>query len=182
MSYVVNFIGGGSVGKSTISSLVYGELKCKRYIAEYVQEYAKKLVWLKKWDKLYNQYLVSSKQYSLIKTLSQVDSIKYIVVDGSLLLGVYYNIHYEKNVSNIEKTERMILDRMKEFKNIYIFLERNPDIPFEEQGRIQTYSECVNIDLKLLNILKEQKFEYKSFKSCKESVSEIIEYIESQTV
>ena len=180
MGYVINFISGPSVGKSVISSLVYGELKCKGYTTEYVQEYAKQLVWLEKWDKLNNQYLVSSKQYELINVLNKVKSIKYIVVDGSLLLGAYYNKHYKTNVSNIEKTEEMILNRMKEFKNIYIYLERNPEIQYENEGRVQTYKESVQIDKRLLELLEEQEIKYKKYRSEKHNVAKIIEYIEQE--
>lgn len=177
MTFVINFISGPSVGKSLISSMVYSELKICGYITEYVQEYAKKLVWLKKWEKLDNQYLVSSKQYEIINILYQVPDIQYVVVDGALLLGLYYNRYYKTNVSNVEKTEEMILARNSEFKNIYIHLERNKEIAYEVQGRVQTYTESLEVDKELVRILDKLGIKYKSFKSSKESVQEIIKYI-----
>ena len=179
MSFVINFVSGPSVGKSLISALVYAELKVNGYSTEYVQEYAKKLVWLKKWDKLDNQYLVSSKQYELIDVLYRLDTLDFVVVDGSLLLGAYYNRHYETNVSNIEKTEEMIFRRNSQFRNIYIYLERNHDVPFEQAGRVQTYTESVKIDEELLELMNEQEIEYKRFRSSKDSLPGIIEYIQS---
>jgi hypothetical protein len=181
MGYVINFVSGPSVGKSLISALVYAELKIGGYTTEYVQEYAKQLVWLRKWDKLNNQYLVSSKQYELIKVLYDIPSIKYVVVDGGLMLGLYYNRHYKTNVSNVDKTEKMIISRNNEFKNIYIHLERNPEVPFEQDGRVQTYMESLEVDKSLKGTLRDLCLEYKSFRSSKDSIEGIVEYIKSKS-
>lgn len=181
MGYIVNFISGPSVGKSLISALVYAELKLNGYTTEYVQEYAKQLVWLKKWDKLDNQYLVSTKQYSLIKVLDDIPSIEYVVVDGALVLGLYYNRHYKTNVSNLDKTEDMIMERNNEFKNIYIHLERNPSVEFEQEGRVQTYSESLEVDSELKRIMNVLGLPYRSWVSSKDSIPGIVEYIREQS-
>jgi hypothetical protein len=177
MTFVINFISGPSVGKSLMSALVYAELKTCGYTTEYVQEYAKTLVWLKDFEKLNNQYYVSKKQYEMINALYSVKDIDYIVVDSSLWLCMYYNRVNKNNVSNVEKTDDMIKEKMKEFKNIYIVLERNLDIKYENYGRIQTQSESLVVDAELLLMIKELGLEYKSFKSKRESVKDIIEYI-----
>jgi hypothetical protein len=176
-SFVVNFISGPSVGKSLMSALVYAELKTLGYTTEYVQEYAKTLVWLKDFERLNDQYYVTKKQYEMIKALYTVDAIEYVVVDSSLWLGMYYNRVNKDNVSNVKKTDEMIKEKMKEFRNIYIVLERDPSIKYESHGRIQTYSESLIVDKELIVMLKELGVEYKIFKSNRESVKDIIEYI-----
>lgn len=49
---VINIIGGPGLGKTTMAALIFANLKKKGFIVEYVQEYAKKLVWQKKFSKL----------------------------------------------------------------------------------------------------------------------------------
>ena len=91
--------------------------------------------------------------------------VEYICLDSPLLLGIYYNRYHPDNVSNVEKTEKMILEKMKEFDNIYIFIERNKEFPYEIEGRIHNEKESDDISIKLIEILKEFKLPYKSFRS-----------------
>ena len=176
-SFVINFISGPSVGKSLMSALVYAELKTLGHTTEYVQEYAKTLVWLKDFERLNDQYYVTKKQYDMIKALYTVDTIEYVVVDSSLWLGMYYNRVNKNNVSNVAKTDEMIKEKMKEFRNIYIVLERDPLIKYESHGRIQTHEESLVVDEELIEMLKELGVEYKSFKSHRDSIKDIVEYI-----
>ena len=100
-TYVINIIGAPGVGKTTISALLFARLKLRGYICEYVQEYAKKLVWIKDFDSLNNQYHVTKKQYEL---LHQIDGhVNFIVTDGPLIHGIYYNKYNKDNISNIDK-------------------------------------------------------------------------------
>lgn len=171
---VINFISGAGAGKSLISAMTFAELKMKHLKTEYVQEYAKTLVWQKRFDELANQYHVSMEQYKMIKAVD--GAVDYIVCDSGLLIGVFYNRYHKNNVSNIQKTEQMILDKMKEFDNIYIFLERNSEFPFEQEGRIQNEEEAKQIDIQFKELLHELKLPYKSFLSSRESIPKIIDY------
>ena len=56
-TFVINFIGAPGTGKTTICSLVFAHLKIAGYVVEYVQEYAKKLVWEGQFEIL-NNHLV----------------------------------------------------------------------------------------------------------------------------
>lgn len=104
-------------------------------------------------------------------------SVNYIICDSGLLIGLFYNRYHKDNVSNIQKTEQMILDKMNEFNNIYIFLERNPEFPFEQEGRLQNEKEAQQIDIGFKDILNEFNLPYKSFISSKDSIPQIIDYI-----
>ena len=143
-SKVINFISGAGVGKSLMSALTFAELKMQHLKAEYVQEYAKTLVWQKRFDELDNQYQVSMEQYKMIKAVD--GAVDYIVCDSGLLIGLFYNRYHKTNVCNVQKTEEMLLRKMSEFENIYIFLERNPEFPFEIEGRMQDEDESKKID------------------------------------
>jgi hypothetical protein len=175
--YVINFISGPSVGKSVMSAMTFVELKVLKFRTEYIQEYAKSLVWLKKFDLLNNQYYVSTEQYNIISSLYSVPELDFLVLDGSLLLGLYYNETYPDNVSNIDKTRKMILEKNSEFNHIYIYLERDPNIPFEVEGRVHSEAESLQIDKDLHNLLVEHKVPFKSFLAHKACLANIIKYI-----
>jgi hypothetical protein len=174
-SKVINFISGAGAGKSLMSAMTFAELKMRHYRAEYVQEYAKSLVWQKRFDELNNQYHVSMQQYKMIKAVD--GAVDYVVCDSGLLIGVFYNRYSKTNVCDVKKTEKVIVDKMKEFDNIYIFLERNDEFPYEKEGRMQDENEAKEIDLQFKELLKEFKLPYKSFLSSKESIPKIIDYI-----
>jgi hypothetical protein len=175
---VINFVASPSSGKSLMAALVFSELKMMHFRAEYVQEYAKTLIWQDRLEELANQYNVSYEQYKMIKSVD--GKVDYICLDSPLLLGLYYNIHHEDNVSDITKTEKMILSKMSEFDNIYIFLERNEEFPYETEGRIHNEEQSKVIASELLNLLDEFGIEYRSFKSDKKNVSSILDYILSK--
>ena len=173
---IINLLGGPGCGKSTFSGLIYAELKLKGKTVEYVQEFAKNLVWLKEFETLNNQHYVSQCQYKLLKSINDTNEIDYIVTDGSLLHGLYYNRYNTENLSNVEKTEKLILKYYSEFKNINIFLKRGK-FEYEQAGRIQNLEEAREIDYALKKILDELKIEYIEMDSDKSKLPEILEYI-----
>ena len=178
-TYVINLICGPGGGKSTLSALLFAKLKLnkKKYIVEYVQEYAKHLVWTKQFDILNNQYYVTQYQYKLLKQMN--DAVDFIVTDGPLIQGMYYNMHNRDNISNVEKTEKYIVDCHSEFRNINIFLNRG-NFEYETQGRLQTEEESREIDVILKHLLKQKHIEFAVFDACADdaNINKIIEYIE----
>lgn len=174
MTVVVNFIGAPSVGKSLMAALTFAELKSNLVSAELVQEFAKVLVWQSRFEELNNQWYVSNSQYKMLKAVD--GKVDYICTDSSLLLGLFYNRFHKDNVCDVNKTERMILGKLAEFRNVYIFLERG-DFPYEAIGRIHTEGESEVIQEQLLQMLDEFKISYLKVKSCKSSIPKIVEYI-----
>jgi hypothetical protein len=172
---VINFVGGSGCGKSLMAALTFAELKMRHLKAEYIQEYAKTLVWQKRFDELDNQYQVSTEQYRMIKAVH--GAVDYIVCDSGLIIGMFYNRYHPTNVCNVEKTEKMLKEKMAEFDNVYIYLERNDEFPYEREGRIQDEEEAKEIDTLFKSLLDELKLEYLSVISSKESIPKIMDYI-----
>lgn len=175
---VINIIGGPGIGKTTVSSLIFAALKMhkNKYVVEYVQEYAKQLVWTKNFDILNNQYYVSQRQYSLLNQINgQVD---FIVTDGPICQGLYYNMHNKNNTSNVEKTEKFILDCHKQFDNINIVLKRG-NFEYESQGRLESEEESKAIDVILRHLLRTNNLPFIEFDpdASPENINAIIEYI-----
>ena len=178
-TYVINFICGPGGGKTVLSALLFAKLKLhpNKYVVEYVQEYAKYLVWTKQFDILNNQYYVTQYQYKLLK---QMDGhVDFIVTDGPLIQGMYYNMHNKDNISNVEKTENYMVKCHNEFRNINIFLDRG-DHEYETQGRLQTEEESREIDVILKHLLKQKGIKYTVFDSSadEENINKIINFIE----
>lgn len=177
MTTVVNLIGPPGVGKSVCAGLIFAELKMRRHTAEYVQEYAKHLVWKNDLDTINNQYYVSSKQYELLNHVN--GKVRYIVTDGSLVHGLIYNELNEGNVCDREKTRAYIVRRLLEFRNVFIFLQRG-DYPFEQEGRIHTYEESVDIGRRLKQLLDALGVDYLTITSAKENVPPMMDFITQQ--
>jgi len=175
-TYLINLAGGPCVGKSVLAALIFVKLKLLNgYSVEYVQEFAKSLVWKKDFDTLNNQYYVTSQQYKLFLQMNGV--VDYLVTDGSILHGLYYNRHNLDNTSNIDKTEKFILSCNDKFNNINIFLKRGKHA-YEQHGRIQTEEEAKEIDVILKHLLDQHKIPYKTFESDVKNVDQMIKYIE----
>lgn len=171
---VINIIGAPGAGKSCISYLLYAKLKIAGSVVEHVPEYAKKLVWAKKFAVLDNQYQVSSKQYEDLKSV--YGAVQYVITDGSLLHGLYYNMHNPTNVSNISITHKKILDYYHEFNNINIYLTRG-NFAYEQAGRIQNEQQAREIDDELMRILDENKIKYTVFQSDENVIPSIIDFV-----
>ncbi len=174
---LINFVGAPSVGKSTISALTFVKLKTNHHSSELVQEYAKQLVWSENFEDLSNQWYVSKKQYEMLKAV--YGKVNYLVTDSPLILGLHYNRYHKDNVSDIKKTETMILSKMKEFNNVYILLKRNTNIPYEKIGRIHTEQQSIEIEKNLKNILDEFNIKYLEITSDVNNIQKIIDYIYS---
>lgn len=172
---VINFIAAPSTGKSLMSALVYAELKMMHKSTEIIPEYAKWLVYTKDFDTLNDQWKLSTEQYKKVKILE--GKVEYIVGDSGLLTGLYYNRKYTSNHSDKRKTASMIMDRNNEFNNIYIYLRRNDNFPYENNGRVHSEEESRIIEQELLDMLHELNINFKSFTSDRIHVKDIVDYI-----
>ena len=105
-------------------------------------------------------------------------NVDFIVTDGPIIQGIYYNLHNKDNISNINKTEKYILKCHNEFTNINIFLKRG-DFVYEAQGRLQTEDEAKEIDVILKHLLKQNRVEFVTFdaNSGDDNIDQIVKYI-----
>lgn len=142
---VINLIGGPGSGKSTIASGIFYNLKKNGIDCEMALEFAKDKVWEESYRTLDDQIYVFGKQYHrLWKLLGKVDVI---ITDSPLILSAIYN----KEQSDY--FENFIIEQFKKFNNKIYFIERNSS-QYQENGRMQKLEEAIEIDEKILDILK----------------------------
>ena len=177
---LINFVGAPSAGKSMMAALTFVKLKSKHNSSEYVQEFAKQLVWAERYEDLKNQWYVSKKQYEMLRAV--YGKVDYLVTDSPLLLGLHYNRYESNNICDIKKTEEMILSKMLEFNNIYIFLKKNKGNPYEKTGRIHTEEQSVEIEKNLKMMLDEFNLKYLEIESDLNNIDKIMEYIYNMNV
>lgn len=154
---VVNFFGGPGIGKSTTATAVFSKMKKLGMKVELVHEVAKDFVW-EEWSHIFGeQDYIFAHQHRLIRRLVRHD-IEYAVVDSSILLSLLYAPDWYPKTF-----EPFVLDVFNSYSNINIMLERNPEIPYIEAGRNQTYVEALEKDAQLRSIFHKHKIMYASF-------------------
>lgn len=145
---VINAFAGPGAGKTTSCLEICAELKKAGYVAEYVQEYAKELVWEGKLDMLSGS---TEGQFHILKEqLCRMDrlygKVDFIVTDCPVLLPAIY---LKEPNPEFEVASKEIFEH---FRNFNYFVERDAS-SFETKGRIHNLEESLKIDETLKSTL-----------------------------
>lgn len=168
---ILNAFAGAGAGKTTYCLSLTEKLKKEGYLVEYVQEYAKELVWDKNFDMLdgspINQLKILKEQISRINRL--YGKVDFIVTDAPILLNAIYN--KSLTFSHLE----LLVNLHNSYINYNFFINRDIN-KYETEGRLQNLEESIEKDneihslLKLNNInyqLKERNTESEIVEECK---------------
>ena len=174
---VINLIGGAGIGKSINAALFFAELKLMGKTCEYVQEFAKEIVWSNHLSLLSDQRYLLEEQSKRIAVLD--GKVEYIVTDGSLINQIYYN-----SVSNVHSDVKLQIESEILFNyflmdNINFVINRNLNVPFEESGRVHSLDEAIVTDNRLKEILKFNEIPYIKMDFGKEGVAGMVNMLES---
>ncbi len=170
---VINLMGGPGAGKSTFATMLFASLKKQGISCEYVDEFAKGLVWEEHHFALEDQlYILANQNYNLSKVLGKVNVI---ITDSPLLLSMFYNGIKKEKKYNIQYFDNLVLDCYNKYDNIVYYLERN--FPYEKEGRIQTEEESSKINNEILNMLRDKKIPYKKIESTEKYANEVSDFI-----
>lgn len=164
---VINGYGGPGAGKSTACMEITAALKKEGYNAEYVQEYAKELVYEKDMDMLdgspEHQYEILKEQTRRMDRL--YDQVDFIVTDSPVMLNTIYN----KQLT--PEYESLVNELQGEYINYSFFMERDVS-NFEEEGRIHNLTESIEKDNEIKDMLQRNEIKYKTYNH--ENVNEIV--------
>ena len=172
---VINLFAGPGAGKSTIASGLFYHIKNNRLAkCELVHEYAKDLTYGKDFMKLSDQLLVTANQNHRLLKLEK-SGIEIAISDSPLILGLMYftdNNHLHKDLFR-----DLLISVFNSYNNINIFLERNPDIEYEQYGRNQTYEEAIQKDREIKDFLNKYDIPYTPIKRDENTIQKIAEFI-----
>lgn len=164
---VINGYGGPGAGKSTACLEITAALKKEGYNAEYVQEYAKELVYDKDMEMLDGS---PEHQYEILKEHTRrmdmlYDQVDFIVTDSPVMLNTIYN----KQLT--PEYESLVNELQGEYINYSFFMERDVS-NFEEEGRIHNLTESIEKDNEIKDMLQRNEIKYKTYNH--ENVNEIV--------
>ena len=151
MTQIINLFGGPGAGKSTMAAAIFAELKIRGYSIELVTEYAKDLVWERRYNTLKNQIYVLGKQLHRIIRLTEENKVDIVITDSPIILsGIYYK--ERSNIPLPREFEDLVIKVFNSFCNINFFVKRNEHI-YESKGRLESLDEAIAIDSKIKDFL-----------------------------
>lgn len=155
---VINAFGGPGSGKSTACMDICQQLKKLGYNAEYVQEYAKELVYDKNWELLdgseAHQFEILKEQvHRMDRLYGQAD---FIITDSPILLNSIYNQELTAAYSG------MVQELHGQYHNFSFFVERDRE-SFQQEGRIHNLEESIVKDKEIQTLLKNNNIYYGTY-------------------
>jgi hypothetical protein len=155
VTVVINAFGGPGAGKSTASLGIAEELKKLGYVAEYIPEYAKELVWDENWDMLdgseEHQFKILQEQMKRMDRL--IGKVDFIITDAPILLNQIY--HRELTL----EYEQMLQELYNQYDNFNFIVQRDTN-NFENIGRIHNLDESLSKDNEVKIMLDKYELYY----------------------
>lgn len=165
---VINGYGGPGAGKSTACMNICAALKIAGYNAEYVQEYAKDLVYEQNFEMLdgspQHQFEILKEQTRRLDRLYY--KVEFIVTDSPVLLNTVYN-----NALTPEYAEA-IGELYKQYTNFSFFMGRDVS-HFQEEGRIHNLEQSIQKDNEIRELLAQNDIYYGEYRH--DTVDKIIQ-------
>lgn len=165
-TYIVNLIAGPGCGKSTNAARVFSELKDRGVNVELVSEYAKDLVWHERYATLSDELYIFAKQNHKIHML--IGKVDVIITDAPIILKLFY-------MPKAYDFSELVLKVFNQYSNLNFFLKRVK--PYSSAGRTQTEAEAIEIDNKLIDLLKRRQIPIKHVEASELGAAKIVEEV-----
>lgn len=169
MSLVINFFAGPGAGKSLKAAELYCALKKQGSDAELAMEAIKPYVYSGETKVLDNQLQVFALEAGKIDRL--YGHVEYIVTDSPKLLSIVYDKKQDKDFA------AMVMESAKKNRSVNIYLERNPEVKYQNAGRVHTELEAKTLDRQILRMLKERGVRYYAVRSDENTVDKVLDII-----
>lgn len=179
-SKVINIYGGPGVGKSTTAAHIFYTLKSMGKSTELVTEFAKELVWHHMGidpknptylsAELSDQLFIFAHQHRRILRL--YGQVEYIVTDSPLInSALYCPDEYPKEFTDL------VIAMDRRFVQYNFFLERDPNMIYEELGRVHLLEEAAQKDVELKKIMSSAGIDYTTLENNEYTLDSIISSI-----
>lgn len=180
MTIVINLFGGAGVGKSTQAALLFYHIKCLGHSVELINEYVKEHIWSERTDVLRSatdikQDYIFAKQHK--KQYILEGKVDYIITDSPIMLSAFYHIKDEL----YKPFEEYVLGCFNRFNNINLYLTRNMDLPYDENGRLQDKAGAMQIDTEMILSMEHWHLDYTNIKVGDEFIWEALQIIEGSS-
>lgn len=157
---VINAFAGPGAGKTTSCLEVAEKLKKQGFVTEYVQEYAKELVYDNNFIMLdghyEHQFAILNDQMKRINRL--YGKVDFIVTDSPILLNNTY-LNEDKNTEVYSAYSDSVNKLYGLYNNFNYFVERDTSV-FEKEGRIHNLEQSIAIDNELKNMLHNNQIDF----------------------
>lgn len=157
---VINAFAGPGAGKTTSCLEVAEKLKKQGFVTEYVQEYAKELVYDNNFIMLdghyEHQFAILNEQMKRINRL--YGKVDFIVTDSPILLNNTY-LNEDKNTEVYSAYSDSVNKLYGLYNNFNYFVERDTSV-FEKEGRIHNFEQSIAIDNELKNMLHNNQIDF----------------------
>lgn len=179
MSLIINLFGGPGIGKSTLASGLFSEMKKNHYDVELTFEYPKIVAWEENYSTIKDQFFITANQHRNISRL--YNKVKYIIVDSPIILGVIYKEKYNDPIEYpsyfYDHTfDKFIIELFKKYNSLNIILTRD-DSTYNENGRFQTLNESKEIDDEIKSHLTKNEINFIEFPVNNHTHLDIFNYI-----
>lgn len=155
---VVNAYAGAGAGKTTACLEICAMLKKNGYVAEYVSEYAKDLVWDENFTLLdgsqEHQFEILNEQLKRMDRL--YGKVDFIVTDAPILLNQIYNNEITEDYKD------MLKELNSQYSNFNFFVDRDTS-SFEKEGRLQNLDESIQKDNEIKKMLSDNDLYFESY-------------------
>lgn len=157
---VINAFAGPGAGKTTSCLEVAEKLKKQGFVTEYVQEYAKELVYDNNFIMLdghyEHQFAILNEQMKRINRL--YGKVDFIVTDSPILLNNTY-LNEDKNTEVYSAYSDSVNKLYGLYNNFNYFVERDTSV-LEKEGRIHNLEQSIAIDNELKNMLHNNQIDF----------------------
>lgn len=163
----VNLFGGPCIGKSTLCSMIFSELKIRGIDCEMALEYAKDVIWEESFQKLSNQVYIFGKQHNRLYRLN--GKVDVVITDSPLLNSVIYDD------TNNTQLKDLVINEFKKLNSLNYYIERS--FEYKQNGRVQDFTQALQKDKDYKELLDTNNIDYNIVNPNVKFISNIIEDI-----
>lgn len=178
---IINIFGGPSIGKSSVASGLFYEMKKRHISVDVPYEFPKVLAWDNNTEAVKDQlYVIANQHRGISRSWGDVD---YIIVDSPLLFAPVYKTFYSDkpyypSMFYGKEFDDFILSLHNQYDNLNVILKRD-ESRFEDTGRYQDLDQSKTLDLLIKTYLIEHNINYTEVKT-EAAVDEILNLLHIQ--